>query len=591
MTMGANTLVERSLLGRQWAVRRADESHVQELTRLTGVPDAVARILAMRGVAAGDAETFLRPTIRALMPDPSRFIDMDRAVARIVAAIENRESIAVFGDYDVDGGTSSAVLKRFFRALGLDVVTYIPDRAKEGYGPNAPALRKLAEGGAKVVITVDCGITAYEPLAAARDAGLDVIVVDHHKAEPHLPAAAAVVNPNRLDDTSGQGQMAAVGVTFMLVVAVNRALRDGGWYAKSNVTEPDLRRWLDLVALGTVADVVPLTGINRALVVQGLQILARGENVGLSALLKSARVDTAPGAYHLGFVLGPRVNAGGRIGEPDLGVRLLTTTDSNEAAALALRLDELNRTRQEIEAGVLAEAIEQVEASGRDTDPVIVAAGASWHAGVIGIVASRLKERYGRPCCVVAIDGGMAKGSGRSIAGVDLGRAVLAAREMGLLINGGGHPMAAGFTVEEAKLAQFAEFLKAEVLRQAAAPSTPVSLLDGVLSVPGVTADMAETLQALGPFGSGNDEPKFAVTDAAVVRADVVGSGHVRCIFSGRGGGRMKAIAFRSADSDLGLGLLNAKGRAVHVAGFVRPDQWQGRRDVQMVIEDAAFAA
>ena len=406
-----------------------------------------------------------------------------------------------------------------------------------------------------------------------------------------MPPAAAIVNPNRLDDTSGQCQLAAVGVTFMLAVAVNRALRAAGWFAKSGVPEPDLRQWLDLVALGTVADVVPLTGINRALVVQGLQVLGRGDNIGLQALLRTARVDTAPGAYHLGFVLGPRVNAGGRIGEPDLGVRLLTTQDAGEAAMLALRLDDLNRTRQEIEAQVLGEAIEQVEAAGRDDQPVIVAAGQRWHPGVIGIVASRLKERYGKPCCVVAIDGGMAKGSGRSIAGIDLGRAVLAAREAGLLVNGGGHPMAAGFTVDESKLAAFTDFLRLEVTKSMAAPSVPVSLLDGVLAVHGVTAEMAEGLQALGPFGSGNDEPRFAVMDTTIVRADVVGSGHVRCIFSGRGGGRIKGIAFRSADSELGHGLLNAQGRAVHVAGFVRPDHWQGRRDVQVVIEDAAFAA
>ncbi|MBM3514713.1 MAG: single-stranded-DNA-specific exonuclease RecJ [Alphaproteobacteria bacterium] len=584
-------LVERSLLGRRWALRPADETHVTELMRLFGVPDSLARILAMRGIAPEHAETFLRPTLRALMPDPSVFADMDAAVARVVSAIQSGEKIAVFGDYDVDGGTSSAVLKRFFRAIGIEIDVYIPDRAKEGYGPNAAAMRMLAGRGAKVVITVDCGITAFEPLDGARDVGLDVIVVDHHKAEPRLPAAAAVVNPNRLDDTSRQGQLAAVGVTFMVVVAINRALREQGWYAKSNIAEPDLRQWLDLVALGTVADVVPLTGVNRALVTQGLGILRRGENIGLAALLKTARVDSAPTAYHLGYILGPRVNAGGRISEPDLGVRLMTTEDAGEAAALAVRLDELNRTRQEIEAAVLAQAIEQVEGEGRDKDTVIVAAGAAWHAGVIGIVASRLKERYGKPCCVVAIDGGMAKGSGRSIACVDLGRAVLAAREAGLLVNGGGHPMAAGFTVTEDKLGALRTFINDAVARQAAQPFVNETLLDGVLRVGSVNPAMVADLEALGPFGSGNDEPKFAVIDANVVRADIVGSGHVRCILSGRGGGRLKAIAFRSADSDLGVGLLNAGGRAVHLAGQIRPDNWQGRSDVQMLIEDAAFAA
>jgi len=581
-----------SLLGRTWALRHADEARVGELTRLTQVPDAVARILAMRGVSPENAENFLRPTLRALLPDPSCFADMDKGAARLAEALDRGEKIAVFGDYDVDGGTSSALLKRFFAAVGADIAVYIPDRAKEGYGPNAAAMRKLAEGGAKIVITVDCGITAFAPLEEARTCGLEVIVVDHHKAEPRLPAAVAVINPNRLDCKSKQGQLAAVGVAFMLIVAINRVLRAKGWYQAKGIAEPDLRQWLDIVALGTVADVVPLTGVNRALVVAGINVLARGENIGLQALLKAARVDTAPGAYHLGFVLGPRINAGGRIGQSDLGVRLMTTTDPDEAAMLALRLDELNRARQEIEAAVLAAAIEQVETTGGEAHSVVVAGGADWHPGVIGIVAARLKERYGKPACVIAIDGGMAKGSGRSVVGVDLGRVVLSARDAGLLVNGGGHPMAAGFTVEEGKLPALTEFLRTEVTRQiAGGPIAAVTYLDGVLQVPGVTVDVASTLSALGPFGSGNDEPRFAVLDANVVRADVVGSGHVRCILSGRAGGRLKAIAFRSADSELGLGLLNARGRPVHLAGQVRVDQWQGRNDVQLLIEDACFAA
>jgi len=580
-----------SLCGRQWRLNNVDNRLAEDLSRLGGVNDVLARVLAARGVTLDTVQDFLKPTLKKLMPDPSALAGMDEAVARLVAAINAREKIAVFGDYDVDGATSSAVLRRFFRSINIDPVIYIPDRMKEGYGPNTPAMQSLAAQGVKVVITVDCGITAFDPLKAAKDAGLEVIVADHHKAEPVLPIAAAVVNPNRLDDTSKQGHLAAVGVTFLLIVALNRALRAVGWYAANSIAEPDLRKWLDIVALGTVADVVPLIGLNRAFVIQGLSILGRGANVGLAAMRKVAAISDAPSAYHLGFIYGPRVNAGGRVGQADLGMRILSTEDADEAAALAMRLDEYNRARQDIEAAVLAEAIEQVETRNAD-EAVIFAVGASWHPGVIGIVASRLKDRYGRPACVVALDGGMAKGSGRSVKGVDLGKAVLAARDAGLLFNGGGHAMAAGFTVEEPRLPKFIEFITAHASAQMkTGTASIVHPLDGVLSVNAVTEDFAAMLGELAPYGSGNDEPRFAVVDAEVGKADIVGSGHVRCFLTGRGGGRLKAIAFRSADSDLGVGLLNARGRVVHLTGTIRLETWQGRTNAQLLIDDAMFAA
>lgn len=580
--------VTSSVLGRRWRLRTTDEAAILALTRLVGVSDAVARVLAGRGIDAAAAPRFLQPTLRDLMPDPSALADMDRAAARIVAAIEAGEGIAIFGDYDVDGATASALLHRFFRAVGVAPTVYIPDRMKEGYGPNAPALLALKNAGARVAITVDCGIVAFDALAAAKGAGLDVIVIDHHKAEPTLPAAAAVVNPNRLDDASGQGHLAAVGVAFLLVVAVNRALRAAGRYRDR--AEPDLRQWLDIVALGTVCDVVPLTGLNRAFVVQGLKVLAQGANPGMAALARVARLDGRPSAYHLGFLLGPRVNAGGRVGEASMGTRLLATDDADEAAALALRLDEFNAARKEIEAAVLADAIEQAETTARPEDPVVVAVGAAWHPGVIGIVAGRLKERYDRPVCVIAVDGGIGKGSGRSIPGVDLGRAVLAARDAGLLVNGGGHPMAAGLTVAEAAIPAFVAFLQDEVRRQLAGDRlAPVLALDGALAVPAVTPALVEELSAVAPFGAGNDEPRFAVVGAQVAKADVVGAGHVRCFLSGNGG-RLKAIAFKSADSELGHLLLNARGRTLHLAGTVRADTWQGRNEVQFCIDDAAPA-
>jgi len=583
--------VARSALGRRWDLRGANDALIAELVRSVGVSDAVARALAARGVEAMRADEFLHPTLKALMPDPSGFIDMDRAAARVVAAINAGEKIAIFGDYDVDGATSSALLMRFFRSIGVAVTTYIPDRRAEGYGPNIPALLKLHEQGVKVVITVDCGITAFEALAAAHDATLDVVVIDHHKAEPRLPAAAAVVNPNRLDCTSGQGHLAAVGVAFLLAVAVNRALRVGGYYTARGINEPDLRMLLDLVALGTVCDVVPLKGLNRAFVVQGLQIMARGENVGLQALARVARIDSKPTAYHLGYLLGPRVNAGGRIGQADLGTRLLSTDDADEAAALALRLDEYNAARKEIEAAVLREAIEQVESQPND-DPVIFAIGKDWHPGVIGIIAGRLRERYDRPACVVALDGGMAKGSGRSIPAVDLGRAILGAREAGHLFTGGGHAMAAGFTVTEDNIPHLIAHVQDEVRRQLKGEMvSPVLSLDGALAPSAVNTDLIAELDCMAPFGAGNDEPRFAVVDAQVVKATVVGSGHVSCILTGRSGGRLKAIAFNCVDSELGLLLLRSEGGRLHLAGTVRADTWQGRTQAQLIIDDAAPAA
>jgi single-stranded-DNA-specific exonuclease len=522
------------------------------------------------------------------MPDPSRLAGMDSAVARIVDAIRASERIAIFGDYDVDGATSSALLQRFFRAVGADVVVYIPDRMREGYGPNAPALLRLKEGGARVVITVDCGIVAFAPLASARAAGLDVIVIDHHKAEALLPDAAAIINPNRLDDTSGLGYLAAVGVAFLLMVAVNRALRAAGWYGASR-PEPDLRQWLDIVALGTVCDVVPLVGLNRAFVVQGLKVLGRGDNPGLAALSRIARIDTRPTAFHLGFLLGPRVNAGGRVGQADLGTRLLFTDDADEATAIAVRLDEFNAARKEIEAAVLLEAIEQTETKADPAEPVLFAVGQHWHPGVIGIVAGRLKERYDRPACVIALDGGMGKGSARSVPGVDIGRTILAARDAELLVNGGGHPMAAGLTVDEARVPALVAFVQDDVRRQlAGAALLPTLALDGALSVGAVNVALVDELAAVSPFGAGNDEPRFVVVDAQIARADVVGSGHVRCFLSGRGGGRLKGIAFNAADSELGHLLLQGRGRPIHIAGTVRADTWQGRNDAQLCIDDAA---
>lgn len=586
--------VEQSLGGRRWLARPCDERLALTHSQRGGLPDLVGRALSARGIGLDEAEDFLNPTLKRAMPDPSSLRDMDIAAARLADAVRRGEKLAVFGDYDVDGATSSAVLLRFFRAVGADIRVYIPDRLAEGYGPNAPALLRLKREGVDLVVTVDCGVTSFDPLAAAAQAGLDVVVVDHHKAEPRLPQAAAVVNPNRLDDpmTASLGSLAAVGVCFLLAVAVNRALRQAGWYA--NRAEPDLMALLDLVALGTVCDVVPLVGLNRALVAQGLKVMARRDNPGIVALADVAGVAERPDAYHAGFILGPRVNAGGRVGRSDLGARILSTDDPVEARELAEQLHALNAERRAIEALVLEEAMALVEA-GTDRDPggLLLVAGQGWHPGVIGIVASRLKDKYNRPACVVGLDGGIGKASGRSVRGVDLGAAVIAARQSGLLLAGGGHAMAAGFTVEEGKLADLRAFLGERIARdlEAQGPLVPSLHIDGVVTVRGANTDLLGHLGRLGPYGTGNAEPRLVVADARVVRADVVGANHVRCILTSPDGARLKAIAFRAMDDDLGPALLQTGGRPLHVAGHLRADRWNGAEGAQLLIDDAAFAA
>ena len=581
--------VEKSVCGRRWISRAGDDRSALAIAQRHGLPDAVARLLAARGVSIDDVDDFLEPTLRRFLPDPSHLKDMDAAIARLADAVGRGERIAVYGDYDVDGATSSALLLRFFRGIGADIVAYIPDRLIEGYGPNAAALLKLRQQGIAVVVTVDCGITAFAPLAAAAEAGLDVIVIDHHVAEPQLPRAVAVVDPNRLDETSPHRQMAAVGVAFLLIVGVNRALRAAGHYGTGR-PEPDLRRWLDLVALGTVCDVVPLTGVNRAFVRQGLRVMRERGNAGLVALCDVARMNEAPGTFHAGFLLGPRVNAGGRVGQADLGTRLLSSDDPHEAGALALRLDQFNTERRAIEHAVLDAAIVRV---GEPTalPPAIVVMDDGWHPGVIGIVASRLVERFHRPVFVIGFDGDIGKGSGRSVRGVDLGSIVIAARQSGLLINGGGHAMAAGLTVARGMADAFAAFMVERVAAQAPNGALEASLsLDGAVAASGLTLDFLNVLDRCAPFGVGNPEPRFALPSMVVSFWQGVGENHIRCQLTGGDGARVSAIAFRAAGRPLGEALTQTGGAPLHVAGVARINRWNGREDVQFHIEDAAAA-
>jgi single-stranded-DNA-specific exonuclease len=583
--------VNRSFTERSWIARDLHHLDTHAISRDIGVPEIVARILVGRGVKPEQAIAYLTPTLKSDLPNPSCLIDMDKAAARLADAILSHEKIAVFGDYDVDGATSSAVFKRYFNALGRDITIYIPDRIREGYGPNSAALKMLADTGHKIIVTVDCGIAAHAPLADAKELGLDVIVVDHHLSTGVLPQAFAIVNPNRPDDISGQGMLAAVGVSFLVLVALNRALRAVGGFDRLGVQEPDPRAFLDIVALGTIADVVPLTGVNRALVRAGLKVLETAPKPGLDALMTASGMpagpDRRPGVYHLGYVLGPRVNAGGRVGRSDLGAQLLAGNDPIEAARMAEELNHFNRERQAVEALVLEAAIAQ--AASAPEQPLVLVSGEGWHPGVIGIVAGRLKERFQKPAMVIAFEGGFGKGSGRSIPGINLGRIVQEAAERGLLLAGGGHAMAAGLSVHSDKMDALSTFLHDRVALASGNEPNAELVLDGTIGVSGATADLWRAMDQAGPYGAGNPEPMIAVAAARLIKADIVGRNHVRCLFAAPDGTRLGAIAFRAIETALGRNLLNNVGKNLHLAGHLRLDFWQGRERVQLQIEDGAF--
>ncbi|GMN01603.1 single-stranded-DNA-specific exonuclease RecJ [Erythrobacter sp. MTPC3] len=587
--------VSKSLNGRAWLWRGGNmdlgESSASGMSSLDY--DILSQLLMTRGVAADDVSRHANPTMRGFLPDPSEFRDMDQAAERIAQAILAQEKVTVYGDYDVDGATSAALLVELLSDLGLNAEYYIPDRLLEGYGPSGEALVKLAEAGSSLIVTVDCGAMAHEALGMARDAGVDVIVVDHHKCSADLPPTVALVNPNRLDENdlaASHGHLAAVGVAFLLGIALTRTLRAQGFFKDRK--EPDLMSLLDLVALGTVADVAALHGLNRAFVSQGLKILARRDRIGMSALMDASRLKRSPQASDLGFALGPRINAGGRIGESTLGVRLLTTNDPEEARAIAEQLSQLNEERRAIEAEVQEQAEDQIAA--QHNMSVQVLSGDGWHPGVIGIVAGRIKEKTGKPSIVIANDtaDGTGKGSGRSISGVDLGAAIIAAREQGLLVAGGGHAMAAGLTIESAKLPAFAEFLDTRLARDVERARAEQSMqLDLSLAPGGLTPDLVNTLDAAGPYGVGWPAPRIAVGPVRIVKADIVGKDHLRIIAAGEDGRSFKGIAFRAAETEMAQTLLHrSKGRRFHLAGRVKIDDWGPRPAAELHLEDAAFA-
>lgn len=584
--------VARSLTGRQWRERLSSRTALvaQAIAQAHGLPDTLARVLAGRDVTIEAAPGFLAPKLRDLMPDPSVLLDMDAAAARLARAVIRGERVAIFGDYDVDGACSAALLAGFLERVGVATRIHIPDRITEGYGPNVEAIRTLAAEGASLLVAVDCGTASHEPFAEAARLGLDVVVLDHHQAPEALPAVAALVNPNRQDDLSGLGHLCAAGVVFLALVALARALRQAPGFTGS---PPNLLDDLDLVALATIADVVPLTGLNRAFVRQGLVVMRGRGRPGLAALFDAAGLTAAPEAWHLGYLIGPRINAGGRIGDASLGARLLGCADPIEAARMAEALDRLNRERQAIEAAALEEAIAQAERLLGDAPdaPVLLAAGADWHPGIVGLVAARLKERFRRPAFAfaAATPEGLATGSGRSVPGADLGRAVRAAVEAGLAVKGGGHAMAAGATVPADRLSAFAAFVAerlADPVAQALAGDA--LLVDARLTAGGATPELFAALQDAGPFGSGCPEPVFAFPAHRVARAMIVGSGHVKATFTAGDGRSLDAIAFRCADEPLGRALLEAQGRPLHLAAALTKNAWGGRERIEARILDVA---
>ena len=574
--------VTRSLTGRRWVGLAPEAERLAEtIAQRSTLPPALCRVLARQGIAPEEAEGYLAPALRDLLPDPSTLKDMDIAAERFLAAVTDRRRIAIFADYDVDGGASAALLITWLREMGQRATLYIPDRIDEGYGPNPPAMAALARDH-DLIVCVDCGTLSHEAMAAAESA--EVIVLDHHLGGETLPPVTAVVNPNRQDEDGSLGHLCAAGVVFLMLVAVNRLMRGRG------EAGPDLLAYLDLVALATVADVAPLTGVNRALVRQGLTVMARRARPGLTALADVARMDAAPAAYHLGFLLGPRINAGGRIGKADLGARLLATDDPAEAAALAERLDRLNAERREVEAAVQAAAMAEAEARGLDA-PLVWAAGSGWHPGVVGIVAARLKEATNRPAVVIGLDGDEGKGSGRSVPGVDLGAAVQRVAAEGLLLKGGGHRMAAGLTVARDRLEPAMARLSELLAKQGAGSAGPGDLrLDGVLMTAAATTELIEALERAGPFGAGAPAPRFALPSQRVLFAKRAGDTHLRLSLGDETGARLDAIAFRAFEGPLGPALERHDGARFHIAGRLEIDTWGGRHRPKLRLEDAAPA-
>ncbi len=569
---------KRSVKNASWEVHEVNIRDTTALMQKFNLPEILARVMVARGITLEKANDFLQPSLRSSLPDPFHLLDMDKAINRIENAIYNSENIAIFGDYDVDGATSSALIKRYFASIGINTTIYIPDRVDEGYGPNISALLKLKDSGINLCITVDCGTVAHEPIAAAKDAGLDVIVIDHHLSVEKLPNAVAVINPNRVDENSPYNYLAAVGVAFLLIVALNKTLRSRDFF--SDKTEPDLMQLLDLVALGTVCDVMPIVGLNRALVSQGLKIMSMRKNVGLRILSDVLEIIDQPSVYQLGFVIGPHINAGGRIGKSYYGAHLLSVNDSDEAYNLSLKLKNLNEERKILESEATKEALAQAEELVNSGANFIMVVG-TWHVGIIGIVAGRLKEQFYLPTIVISLSNGVGKASARSITGIDIGAVIFSAKLADLITEGGGHYMAGGFLVKENKIGQLQDFLCKKFINSV---NNKITKVDGIITANAISISLWKQLQRLEPFGTGNSEPRFIVSEVKIIKPEIIGENHIRC-FIANTDKLIRAMAFRSVGTELERVLMQSK--AIAVLGKISVNYWRGNESIQFLIEDA----
>ena len=574
-----------SISGKNWIYRKYNQEDLNFLKESFSLDEITSKLLSIRKIKKEDINSFLNPSIKNFLPNPNNLIDMEKTTLRTIKAILNKEKIGIFGDYDVDGATSTALLGNYFSELNLKYEIYIPDRKKEGYGPSIESFKKLIKKGVKVIFTVDCGTLSFDAINYAKKNNIDVMVIDHHQSEVTLPDAFSIINPNRLDDKSNLQYLCAAGVTFMFLVSINRELRSNNWFNKNKINEPNLINFLDLVSLGTVCDVVPLTGLNRAIVKQGLKIIQSKKNLGIKTLLSICNIDTNPSTYHLGYILGPRINAGGRVGKCSHGANLLLDKDPKNSFKLASELDQFNKERQILEKDLLQKILNKTKNYLKD--PVLILSGSNWHEGVIGIVAARLKDKFNKPTILISFDGNIGKASARSIVGFDIGSVIIAASHKNILLKGGGHKMAGGFSIKLENIEKFRKFIfkKFESINENLKIEKPL-LVDSIISPSAVNIEFYKKVALLSPFGSGNPEPKFVIEDLKTINGKIVGESHIKSVLIGKDGSTIKSIAFNSVEKDISPFLIKKNNKSFNIAGKLSLNEWKGQSNVEFIIDD-----
>ena len=574
-----------SISGKNWIYRKYNQEDLNFLKESFSLDEITSKLLSIRKIKKEDINSFLNPSIKNFLPNPNNLIDMEKTTLRTIKAILNKEKIGIFGDYDVDGATSTALLGNYFSELNLKYEIYIPDRKKEGYGPSIESFKKLIKKGVKVIFTVDCGTLSFDAINYAKKNNIDVMVIDHHQSEVTLPDAFSIINPNRLDDKSNLQYLCAAGVTFMFLVSINRELRSNNWFNKNKINEPNLINFLDLVSLGTVCDVVPLTGLNRAIVKQGLKIIQSKKNLGIKTLLSICNIDTNPSTYHLGYMLGPRINAGGRVGKCSHGANLLLDKDPKNSFKLASELDQFNKERQILEKDLLQKILNKTKNYLKD--PVLILSGSNWHEGVIGIVAARLKDKFNKPTILISFDGNIGKASARSIVGFDIGSVIIAASHENILLKGGGHKMAGGFSIKLENIEKFRKFIskKFESINENLKIEKPL-LVDSIISPSAVNIEFYKKVALLSPFGSGNPEPKFVIEDLKTINGKIVGESHIKSVLIGKDGSTIKSIAFNSLEKDISPFLIKKNNKSFNIAGKLSLNEWKGQSNVEFIIDD-----